>query len=147
MIGTVFTTSDPYNETGWSDPITFITPVIDLDLFWDDDGKLYIPGQGAILLDVDLESGQVINSTDLWSGTGGVAPEGPHIYRKDGYYYLSLAEGGTETGHSQVLARSSNLTGPYTPCPHNPILTNRDTDEYFQVGSYRSRHVKTITYT
>ncbi|KAF4808214.1 Non-reducing end alpha-L-arabinofuranosidase BoGH43A [Colletotrichum siamense] len=127
-------TYDPYDNTAWEDPITFPTPAGDLDLFWDDDGKLYIPGggQGTVLLDVDLESGTVLNNTFLWSGTGGVWPEGPHIYRKDGFYYLSMAEGGTETGHYQVMARSANLTGPYTPCPNNPVLTNKDTDEYFQ---------------
>ncbi|KAL3293702.1 glycoside hydrolase family 43 protein [Colletotrichum asianum] len=43
-----------------------------------------------------------------------------------------MAEGGTETGHYQVMARSADLTGPYTPCPNNPVLTNKDTDEYFQ---------------
>ncbi|KAI8206953.1 hypothetical protein K4K52_002676 [Colletotrichum sp. SAR 10_76] len=135
MLGTIFKTNDPYNNTAWEDPITFLTPAGDLDLFWDDDGKLYIPGggQGTVLLDVDLESGTVLNNTFLWSGTGGVWPEGPHIYRKDGFYYLSMAEGGTETGHYQVMARSADLTGPYTPCPYNPVLTNKDTDEYFQI--------------
>ncbi|KAK2740072.1 xylosidase arabinofuranosidase [Colletotrichum kahawae] len=134
MLGTIFKTNDPYTNAAWEDPITFPTPVGDLDLFWDDDGKLYIPGggQGTVLLDVDLESGKVLNNTFLWSGTGGVWPEGPHIYRKDGFYYISMAEGGTETGHYQVMTRSGDLTGPYTPCPNNPVLTNKDTDEYFQ---------------
>ncbi|KAL3293713.1 glycoside hydrolase family 43 protein [Colletotrichum asianum] len=72
MLGTIFKTNDPYDNTAWEDPITFPTPAGDLDLFWDDDGKLYIPGggQGTVLLDVDLESGTVLNNTFLWSGTG-----------------------------------------------------------------------------
>lgn len=135
MLGTIFKTNDLYDNAAWENPITFSTPAGDRDLFWDDDGKLYIPGggQGTVLLDIDLESGTVLNNTFLWSGTGGVWPEGPHIYRKDGFYYLSMAEGGTETGHYQVMARSANLTGPYTPCPNNPVLSNKGTDEYFQV--------------
>ncbi|KAH9238273.1 glycoside hydrolase family 43 protein [Colletotrichum gloeosporioides 23] len=134
MLGIIFKTIDPYDNTAWADPITFPTPAGDLDLFWDNDGKLYIPGggQGTVLLDVDLESGTVLNNTFLWSGTEGVWPEGPHFYRKDGFCYLSMAEGGTETGHYQVMARSADLTGPFTPCPNNPVLTNKDTDEYFQ---------------
>ncbi|KAK1624606.1 putative xylanase 27 [Colletotrichum phormii] len=133
MLGTVFKTSDPFDAAGWSDPYTFPTPNGDLDLFWDDDGKMYIPGGGHVLLDIDLEAGTVVNNTLLWAGTGGVWPEGPHLYRKDGWYYISAAEGGTETGHYQVMARSSSLTGPYEPCPYNPVLTNKGTDEYFQV--------------
>ncbi|KAL2879082.1 hypothetical protein SGCOL_005502 [Colletotrichum sp. CLE4] len=123
---------DPFDAAGWSDPYTFPTPNGDLDLFWDDDGKMYIPGGGHVLLDVDLETRTVINNTFLWAGTGGVWPEGPHLYRKDGWYYISAAEGGTETGHYQVMARSSSLTGPFEPCPYNPVLTNKGTDEYFQ---------------
>jgi beta-xylosidase len=54
------------------------------------------------------------------------------MYRKDGYYYLSIAEGGTELGHLQSMARSKNISGPYEGYPGNPILTNRNTTEYFQ---------------
>ena len=64
---------------------------------------------------------------------GGVRPEekpiwieGPHIFRKDGYYYLIAAEGGTAEGHSQVVLRSRSVTGPYVPNPDNPILTQRN---------------------
>lgn len=65
MLGTIFKTNDPYDNAAWEDPITFPTPAGDLDLFWDDDGKLYIPGggQGTVLLDVDLETGTVLNNT------------------------------------------------------------------------------------
>ena len=52
--------------------------------------------------------------------------EGPHIFRKDGAYYLIAAEGGTEEQHSEVVFRSDKLTGPYVPFAGNPILTQRD---------------------
>jgi len=66
---------------------------------------------------------------------GGVVPdkrpiwiEGPHIFKKDGYYYLICAEGGTADNHSEVAFRSKSITGPYVPGPVNPILTQRDLD-------------------
>ncbi|KAI4598263.1 hypothetical protein KJ359_003147 [Pestalotiopsis sp. 9143b] len=136
MYGTIFRSADPHNDSNWSNALTFETITGDLDLFWDDDGKLYIPAQGAVLQELDLDKGEITSRVDLWSGTGGVWPEGPHLYRKDDWYYISLAEGGTETGHYQVMARSRNLTGPYDPCPYNPVLTNKGTDEYFQTVAH-----------
>lgn len=59
----------------------------------------------------------------LWNGTGGLAPEGPHIYVKDDWYYLVIAEGGTGVDHMVTAARSRNLTGPYESNPANPMLT------------------------
>jgi alpha-N-arabinofuranosidase len=52
--------------------------------------------------------------------------EGPNIFRKDGFYYLIAAEGGTAEGHSQVVLRSRSVTGPYISGPRNPVLTQRD---------------------
>ena len=49
--------------------------------------------------------------------------EGPHLYQKDGYYYLLTAEGGTEYGHAVSIARSKKLLGPYETHPQNPLLT------------------------
>ncbi len=64
---------------------------------------------------------------------GGVDPasnpiwiEGPHLYKREGWYYLSDAEGGTGPQHSQVVLRSRDVWGPYTPYAGNPILTQRD---------------------
>jgi alpha-N-arabinofuranosidase len=54
--------------------------------------------------------------------------EGPHIFMKDGWYYLTAAEGGTSVNHSQVVLRSKNLRGPFVPFAGNPILTQRDLD-------------------
>ena len=51
---------------------------------------------------------------------------GPHLYKIQGKYYLILAAGGTESRHQEVMARSDSPWGPFEPCPHNPILTERD---------------------
>ena len=64
------------------------------------------------------------------------AQAGPHIYKKDGWYYLLAAEGGTEYGHMITIARSRSPWGPFTSCPDNPVLTHRDTmlDQFQAVG-------------
>jgi beta-xylosidase len=82
---------------------------------------------------VDLKTGALkSNWTNIWNGTGGLAPEGPHFYKRDGYHYLMVAEGGTGEEHMETVARSKDLYGPYDPNPANPILTNANTTEYFQ---------------
>lgn len=130
--GVLFKTTNPYDDRSWSDPVKFIADKIDPDLFWDDDGKVYVATQGIILQEMDINTGKMGPVKDLWPGTGGVWPEGPHIYKRDGWYYLLIAEGGTAGDHSVTMARARNITGPYQSSPKNPHLTNRGTDEYFQ---------------
>jgi xylan 1,4-beta-xylosidase len=62
----------------------------------------------------------------IWNGTGGIWPEGAHVYQMKGRYYLFAAEGGTEYGHSEVVGRSASPAGPFEAFPGNPILTHRD---------------------
>ncbi|KAK2737639.1 hypothetical protein FQN55_000995 [Onygenales sp. PD_40] len=131
-LGLIFKTEDPYRDDAWSEPIQFNSSVIDPDLFWDDDGQVYVTSQGISQQTIDLETGEVSEPYDIWGGTGGVWPEGPHIYKKDGYYYLMIAEGGTELDHSVRIARSKNIKGPYESYAGNPIMTNANTTEYFQ---------------
>ncbi|KAJ8115066.1 hypothetical protein ONZ43_g4752 [Nemania bipapillata] len=133
VFGVVFRSTDPFDEGKWSDPIRFDTSWrIDPDLFWDDDDTLYVATSGIFLQTLDLDTGSVGNPISIWSGTGGESPEGPHIYKKDSWYYLMIAEGGTALNHAVTIARSTNVTGPYIPYDQNPVLTNRGTDEYFQ---------------
>ncbi|KAL2813597.1 glycosyl hydrolase [Aspergillus granulosus] len=133
--GLVFTSTDPYNDDAWSEPLVFPVYGIDPDIFWDDDGEVYVSSADNNMIhhySLDLRSGEIGPVSYLWNGTGGAYPEGPHLYKKDGYYYLLIAEGGTETNHSATMARSKSRTGPWEPCPHNPVLSNRNTAEYFQ---------------
>jgi xylan 1,4-beta-xylosidase len=109
----------------WSDPIFIQAQGIDPDLFFDDDGKAYVISSTFILFEIDLITGKFISEgIKVWNGTGGRYPEGPHIYKKDGFYYIIAAEGGTEEAHSETIARSKNIWGPYNPNPSNPILTH-----------------------
>lgn len=119
----------------WSDPIYVNQGGIDPSLFWDDDGTAYFlsnasgpDGRPTISqCIINLENGEKLTPTrSIWNGTGGKCPEGPHMYKINGLYYLMIAEGGTEYGHMQTIARSSSVWGPFEACPHNPILSHRD---------------------
>jgi alpha-N-arabinofuranosidase len=137
-------TKDPMK--GWSDPIKLKFDGIDPSIFFDEDGKAYVvhndaPDSGKELYtghrvikvwEYDIEKDQVIAGTDKIIVDGGVdlskKPiwiEAPHIYKKNGKYYLMCAEGGTGGWHSEVIFISDNPTGPYKPAPGNPILTQR----------------------
>ncbi|WP_189585446.1 glycoside hydrolase family 43 protein [Litorimonas cladophorae] len=142
----VVTAEDPAGP--WSDPI-WLPEVggIDPSLYFDHDGTVYLmnndapvgepryQGHRAIWIRaVDPETFESISEPKVLID-GGVRPEanpiwieGPHIYFKDGYYYLSAAEGGTAVGHSQVILRSREVEGPYRPFEGNPIMTHRHLD-------------------
>lgn len=140
----VVKTKDPLK--GWSDPVKLAFNGIDPSLFFDDDGKGYVihndaPDQGKELYsghrviklwEYDVENDKVIPGTDKIIVDGGVdiadKPiwiEAPHIYKKNGKYYLMCAEGGTGGWHSEVIFVSDNPKGPYIPAANNPILTQR----------------------
>ncbi|GAM33834.1 hypothetical protein TCE0_013r01023 [Talaromyces pinophilus] len=130
--GFLFTSTNIYSDDSWTDPIRFAIRDIDPDLFWDDDGTAYISRAGIVQQTIDLETGVLGPETKIWAGTGGATPEGPHIYKKDGWHYLMISEGGTELNHRVTIARSKNVAGPYEGYSGNPILTNSNTTEYFQ---------------
>lgn len=127
----VFTAHDPAGS--WSDGIVLpAVDGIDPDLAWDDDGVAHVTfatmGVGIRQVQVDLRSGAALGAVrSLWSGTGMHAPEGPHLYRRGDYWYLMIAEGGTERGHAVSIARGSSPRGPFVSNPANPIITARST--------------------
>ena len=118
-------TTDPRGE--WSEPVWLKQGGIDPSLYFED-GKCYLvsnPGVGIYLCEINPKTGEQLNeSKRIWNGTGGRHPEGPHIYKKDGWYYLLISEGGTEYGHKVTIARSRDIDGPYEENPANPILTH-----------------------
>ncbi|UWX61460.1 family 43 glycosylhydrolase [Chryseobacterium oranimense] len=140
----VVKTKDP--SKGWSEVQKLNFEGIDPAMFFDDDGKAYIvhndaPPQGTEqynghrvikMWDYDLEKDQVVPGSDKIIVNGGVdlsqKPiwiEGPHIYKKNGKYYLMCAEGGTGGNHSEVIFMADSPKGPYIPAAGNPILTQR----------------------
>lgn len=138
------------NPSGpWSDPV-WIPEIngIDPSLFFDDNGKSYIvynsvapdnqplyEGHRTIRMYEFDPEGLKVTGNEVLLVNGGVditeKPvwiEGPHVYKKEGWYYLMAAEGGTSENHSEVIFRSRSIEGPYTPYENNPILTQRHLD-------------------
>ena len=84
------------------------------------------PFYGITLQEYDLEKQALLGTPELiFKGTDLGCTEGPHLYQREGYYYLLLAEGGTDWEHCVTLARSSAINGPYGLHPQNPILTSQ----------------------
>lgn len=123
----IVTASSP--EGPWSDPVWVRQEGIDPSLFFDEDGSVLFTtsaGGGAMQSRIDPRTGKLLSEPRVvWKGTGGKYPEGPHLYRRGGWYYLLIAEGGTEYGHMVTMARSRSPWGPFEPCPRNPLLTHR----------------------
>jgi len=115
-------------EGPWSDPVFVAQPGIDPSLFFDEDGSaIYTTAHGgAFQSRIDVTTGKLLSEPKLvWRGSGGQHPEGPHLYFRDGWYYLLISEGGTEYGHMITMARARSPWGPFEPCSRNPLLTHR----------------------
>ncbi len=146
--GSIFSDTHNYVVTAesiegpWSDPVHLNSYGADPSLFHDADGRKWLvvtnaeyrpglnPFGGIILQEVDAdtlhprEAGRLI-----FRGTELGCTEGPHLYRRGGYYYLLTAEGGTFYDHAVTVARSRHIHGPYEVHPQNPILTSADTPD------------------
>jgi xylan 1,4-beta-xylosidase len=122
----------------WSDPVSVDVPGIDPDIAWDAQGHCWVHfagfGEtGIARCRIDTTTGRLMNEPErTWSGTGLQHPEAPHLFERDGMWYLLIAEGGTERGHAVSVARGSSPTGPWEGCPSNPILSHRSTNHPVQ---------------
>lgn len=126
----------------WSDVIPLALHGIDPSIFIDPtDGRAYVTGSWRLprseqptstikQWEIDLATGKELSEIrEIWGGHSQIYTEGPHMYLKDGWYYLLVAEGGTFEHHHLSLARSRSVWGPFEPCPHNPVLTSYGTSE------------------
>lgn len=125
------TATDPAGP--WSEPVWLNEYFMDASLLFDDDGSVYYTrhagGENGYIgqRTIDVVTGQLQGTLEnIWEGTGGIWPEGPHLYNIDDTYYLMIAEGGTSYNHMETVARSSSPWGPFTSNPGNPILTHKD---------------------
>jgi xylan 1,4-beta-xylosidase len=122
----------------WSDPVHVNSSGFDPSLFHDDDGRKYVlnqlwdhrPGRsrfaGIVLQEYSPEEGRLVGErTNIFPGTALGLTEAPHLYKRGGWYYLIVAEGGTGWNHAVTMGRSRDLRGPYALHPDGQILSSR----------------------
>ncbi|WP_291529170.1 glycoside hydrolase family 43 protein [Bacteroides sp. UBA939] len=118
----------------WSDPIWIGEWYVDPSLEFIDDTVYYLSPDNAgsfLLGTIDIKTGKFIEPLrKVASGLGGSAPEGPHFYKVNDYYYIMSAEGGTGYEHREVIQRSKSPWGPYEPSPINPVLSNMSVPQH-----------------
>ncbi|WP_217574434.1 glycoside hydrolase family 43 protein [Streptomyces sp. GbtcB7] len=133
-----YLTTAPAIEGPWSDPVLLHSRGFDTSLFHDDDGTSWMlnmsfdwrPGRTAFA-GIQLQPFSrtlrrpVGDPRLIFTGTELGVTEGPHLCRKDGWYYLVTAEGGTGYDHQSTVARSRSIEGPYETDPAGPLLTSR----------------------
>ena len=125
-------------EGEWSDPVHLNSSGFDPSLFHDDDGRKYLVNMlwdhradtnrfaGIVLQEYSAAQQRLIGERQtIFAGTAIGFTEAPHLYKRNGWYYLLTAEGGTGWGHAATLARSRTLGGPYELHPDIYILTTR----------------------
>jgi xylan 1,4-beta-xylosidase len=122
----------------WSDPVFVTASGFDPAFFHDDDGKHYIMSMlfdhrldrqrfdGLVIQEYDVEQMKLVGTRKhFFHGTDLGVCEGPQILKKDGYYYLLCAAGGTGYSHAATVCRSTNVLGPYELSPYHPLLTTK----------------------
>ena len=131
----------PSIEGPWSNPIYLNGSGFDASMFHDTDGRKWLvnmiwnhnrPGAekfgGIVIQEYSVEEQCLVGEIrNIYRGTDLGLVEGPHLYRRDGWYYLLTAEGGTEFEHAVTMARSRDLFGPYETDPAKHVLTSKDT--------------------
>ncbi len=127
----------PWSEPHWLKDV----PGIDASFFFDEDDKCYIIGTGDVVkradgkmergiwaAEYDIENYKLIGEpVAIWDSAlrNASSPESPHLYHIGDYYYLMIAEGGTEHYHCVAVARSKDVLGWYEGNPANPVMTHR----------------------
>jgi xylan 1,4-beta-xylosidase len=134
-----FLVTSPRIDGEWPDPVALNSSGFDPSLFHDDDGRKYLlnmlwdhrPGRnrfaGIVIQEYSPSARALVGERHLvFTGTSIGFTEAPHLYKRDGYYHLIVAEGGTGWGHAVTMARSRTLWGPYELHPDTYVLTARD---------------------
>lgn len=129
-------------EGPYSRPIKLTDEGNDPSHFVDDDGTNYllyaggIPrGKGTKCIQLNDECNATVGEPFWMEWNFEMrAPEGPHLFKKDGYYYLVIASSDTiyHKGHHGIVARARNIKGPYEASPYNPFLAQKDPEALIQ---------------
>ncbi|MCA0942518.1 glycoside hydrolase family 43 protein [Salipiger pacificus] len=130
----------PSVDGPWSDPIYLNSSGFDPSLFHDEDGRKWLLNMiwdhnqtggdrfgGIVCQEYSVDEQRLTGPVhNIYRGTDHKLTEGPHLYRRDGWYYLLTAEGGTGYDHAATMARSRDLLGPYETDPAKHLLTSKD---------------------
>ena len=119
----------------WTEPKFIWKTGIDPSLFFTDDGRCFYTSngetdphtksRGIFGAFINPDTGEMLEPfRPIAESCGGSSTEAPHIYFRNGWHYLILAEGGTGTGHHVCALRSRDIHGPYEQCPFNPVLSH-----------------------
>ncbi|GAB7044084.1 MULTISPECIES: glycoside hydrolase family 43 protein [Catenuloplanes] len=132
-----YLTTAPSPDGPWSDPVVLHARGFDASLFHDEDGSTWMlsmtadwrPGHnrfaGIQAQRYDRATRTLVGEEfQIFPGTSAGLVEGPHLYQRDGWYYLLVAQGGTSWEHEALVARSRSLLGPYEPDPAGPLITS-----------------------
>lgn len=144
--------TSPNIEGPWSEPIYLNSSGFDPSLFHEDNGKKYLLNlewdyrqsflecfHGIVMQEFDPKTNKLIGKKKtIFKGSGLGLTEGPHIYKKDGFYYLMVAEGGTKYEHAVTVARSKTLDGEYELHPLTPMITSLNKDITLQKAGHAS---------
>ncbi|HEV2435855.1 MAG TPA: glycoside hydrolase family 43 protein [Verrucomicrobiae bacterium] len=134
----IFLTTAPEMIGPWSEPIELNSIGFDPSLFNDDDGRKWLVNMiwdfrrdhyrfgGIVIQEYDHRQRKMVGPMAKILEKPGVLIEGPNLYKRHGWYYLMLAEGGTGWNHGISMARSKNILGPYQLDPRESVLTSRD---------------------
>jgi xylan 1,4-beta-xylosidase len=127
-------------EGPWSDPVYINSSGFDPSLFHDDDGRKWFVNMmwdhrvrpllfaGIALQEYDPVAQKLVGPRkNIFTGTDLKLVEGPHLYKRNGWYYLMTAEGGTGYDHAITFARSRRIDGPYELHPDKYLVTSKDT--------------------
>ncbi|KAM0551307.1 hypothetical protein ACHAPJ_008411 [Fusarium lateritium] len=142
-------TDNIWDDNAWSDPVYFDNPGFDQDLFWDDDGKVYLSTTMRIawrdpnskqkdfaihISEIDISTGRTLTAPKVIRESPHGIAEGSHIIKRGDYYYLLTAEGGTEAGHQEWILRSKD--GPFGPWEGQgkPLWYNGPDEEVQRTG-------------
>jgi xylan 1,4-beta-xylosidase len=126
----------------WSDPIYVNSSGFDPSLFHAPDGRKWFlnmrwnhRGQGTggnprhasfdgiVIQEWSHDRGLTGAATNIYDGTDRGLTEGAHLFNRDGWYYLTVAEGGTGYDHAVTMARSRDILGPYETHPDKHVIT------------------------
>jgi len=152
----------PSIEGPWSDPVYVNSSGFDPSLFHDDDGRKWFLNMqwnhrpearntighakfdGILLQEWDPKTKKLIGPIkNIFEGSKQGLVEGPHLFKRNGWYYMTTAEGGTGYDHVVTMARSRSIDGPYEMHPNTHLITSKDAPDAVLQRAGHGQYVET----